>query len=361
MTDPRPGQVKTIRAERGARRAARKALRREVRAVAGELHPGLWVVAGPQLWLRAGGIPPSEHVRRTKGEPAAASVRARVRKVLSLRDSFWVGRRSRGTAEAAIVAFDGGVVLLDPTNQRVLRTYGHGAVSDQYIRWREAFSRHVSAPAFEVAGGGRLLIEDLVDGVHLLEVEPRARELVVRRLFDDYARLTKHEGEPRDGLLGTLSDAVQSSEVPEALRGAWVRADLSWLEGSTTWVPSAFEASAKNLMVALPSTPRPIDLGDLQPDPYFTYPIGIMIAAGDESLRAYVAGAFDSEIARLVAAAGGAPWHASRESREGLLLARIVYVAMRDARAAPSQERTQAFLDSLGPRWAAIESALNTP
>ena len=84
--------------------------------------------------------------------------------------------------------------------------------------------------------------------------------------------------------------------------------------------------------------------------------VGVGKIVRDQHLPA-VAGNADFQ---LVAAASRTPWNHSREAREGLLLARIIYVAMRDARTAPSQEREQAFRESLGPRWAAVKPAFTT-
>ncbi|WP_053384677.1 hypothetical protein [Leucobacter celer] len=351
----------TSRAERRILRRDEASARATIREAAPKLRGGLYVKGGARLWRRIGGPPLPEHVRLTKAavrspRSSAGRLTTARRFLRDLRQCIWLPGAS-GNAEIAIVAFDGGTVLVDPRGGRVFRTYGGDAIDERYLGWRRAFTRHVAAPAFEVADDGRTLVEEFVDGRHLLELAPAERIETLRALLLAYAALTAAEGDPgasRGDFAARLQRAVDRA-APPGLREAWRETDAAWLErGDIPWVPSAYEAAAKNLMVRPDGSPAPIDLGDLQPEPFFAYPIGIVVASGDEVIRAFLDGALDPELTALFAAAG-CPWAATAEQRSGLLLARTVHAAICDG-----ESGAEPAADSLARRWRDLAQALVT-
>ena len=330
-----------------------------VRAATHDLRPGLYLQAGPRLWRRVGAPRTPPHVRRTKGLSVVAGRRSGrlltiLRSFARLRRALIVARGT-GTAELAIAAFDGGMVLIDARGGVVLRTYGATVVDEEYVAWREAFTRHVAAPKFRVADDGRTIIEEFVEGKHLLDLAVEERVGVVRRLLVAYASLTRVEAIPAPlaGCAGALASVVRDL-APTALRRTWNAADTAWIHAAdAVWIPSAYEATAKNLMVRQDGSPSPIDLGDLRPEPFFSYPIGVMVSAGAAVVASYLRGGLDAEVDALFASAG-VRWKRSVEQRRGLLMVRIVYAALRD-----DASGAETLESSLTRRWTEMESFLD--
>lgn len=298
--------------------------RTRVRGVRHDLRPGLWIKAGPVMWRRVGSGPVPGHAASTKGAGRANPLR----RLTDLRHAFVV-TRGGGSADAAVAAHDGGTVLFDTTARRVIRRYGTGDVTDDYIRMRRAFTAHVGAPAFTVGPGGAYVVEEMILGEHLFDVAPAARVATLRRLIAEYARLTAHTGVDGAGLRDVLGRMVDDLAEAPRLRARWDGAHVGDLRERMAWVPSAYEATAKNLMVARGERPVPIDLGDLRQQPFFAYPIGVLISAGDAVLDAFRAGAFDEELSQLWAAAGH-EWTGDPAARDGVLIARAAFAAARD-------------------------------
>ncbi|THE08623.1 hypothetical protein E1I21_01970 [Microbacterium oleivorans] len=300
--------------------------RDRVRAVRGDLRPGLWVKAGPLMWRRIGSGSVPGHASSTKGVASALTSRQTLAWVRDLRHAFVVTRGS-GTADAAVAAHDGGTVLFDTAAHRVIRRYGSGPVTEEYVRMRTVFTSHVGAPAFVVGGDRAFLVEELVVGEHLLDVPPAARVAAIRRLISEYAQLTADAGADGPGLRELLSGVIDDLDPSSEAR--WRAADVGDLTDRMSWIPSAYEATAKNLMVSRGQRPVPIDLGDLQMQPFFVYPLGVLIAAGGEVLEAFRRGEFDAELAELWAAAG-LEWSRDAAQRDGALVARAAFAAVRD-------------------------------
>ncbi|MFI8633277.1 hypothetical protein ACIGEP_11830 [Microbacterium sp. NPDC077663] len=245
-----------------------------------------------------------------------------------LRYAFLV-TRGHGSADAAIAAHDGGTVLLDMKERRVIRRYGTGDVTAEYVRMRRAFTAHVGAPAFTVGGAGEFVVEELILGEHLLDLPLATRVSALRRLISEYARLTAHAGVEGAGMRDLLTHVFDRLIQNRGLRDRWDAAHLGDLATRMTWVPSAYEATAKNLMVSRGQRPVPIDLGDLQMQPFFAYPVGVLISAGGDVLDAFRRGVFDAEFEELWAAAGQT-WSGGDAAREGVLVARAAFAATRD-------------------------------
>lgn len=339
----------------GDARSRLRTARELARAEARWLRRGFYLRSGPTLWRRFGSSI-SSHVRQTKAHPSQDGLRSVLRSALDLRYAFWSARH--GTAEAVIVAYDGGTVVLDEKNHRVVRTYGEGDVNSDYVRWRKAFTRHVAAPRFEVADGGARVIEELVEGRHLLELDDDHRMDAIRRLVRDYATLTRHERDSTRSDFGeSVTRTLHAPSCPPTLTRRWRGISGSGLPPrAVVCVPSAYEASAKNLMVTTDGIPVPIDLGDLRPEPFFAYPLGIVVAGGESIVKAFLDGGLDAEFALLFDAAG-APWDSSRGGREGWLLVRLAYAAARDGATLPGNEDV-IRAESLHRRWADLEPML---
>lgn len=265
---------------------------------------------------------------------------------------FLVPASSRGTAEVVIAAFDGGLVVLDPTQGTVRRRYGTGPVSEQYIGWREAFTRYVTAPAFTVSRDREVVTEEFVQGDHLLDVDVATRMKALRELLFQFAELTRAEGRSPDGPVGELlRDAVTHASLPRDYRDLYDRSTVDWLD-PMAWVPSAFEATAKNLVVSTDGLPIPIDLGDLCPSPSFLYPVGMISAAGPQLVERYLHGELDDAVKALLSASGQT-YRPEPADRVGLLLVRLAYAAFRDCSSPDGLDR-EAFAQSVERRWAEL-------
>ena len=328
-----------------------------VRAASRDLRPGLYLQAGPQFWRRVGAPPTPSHVSRTKGSRINGMSGGRaitmLRSLAGLRHSFIIARGS-GTAELAIAAFDGGMVLIAPREGVVRRTYGTTIADEQYLAWREAFVRHVAAPQFRVADDGRTIVEEFVAGEYLLDLAVQDRVEVIRRLLRAYASLTRAEAvsAPVARHADALASAVRRS-APTALRDMWEATDTRWLQrADTIWVPSAYEANAKNLVVRQDGSPSPIDLGDLRPEPFFSYPIGVMVSAGAAVGKDFLEGGLDTEVDELFASAG-VRWERTIDQRRGLLLVRMVHAALCD-----DASGAETLESSLSRRWTEMQFLL---
>lgn len=280
------------------------------------------------MWRRVGSGPVPGHASSTKGDASVPRRRRKLAWLRDLREAFLVVR-GPGAADAAVAAHDGGTVLFDVTARHVIRRYGSGPVTDDYVRMRTVFTSYVAAPAFAVGDNGRFVVEELVAGEHLLDVAPRVRIATIRRLISDYARLTANAGAEGPGLREQLAHVVLDMPESSWIRARWDAADIGDLGDRMTWIPSAYEATAKNLIVSRGECPVPIDLGDLQVQPFFVYPLGVLMAAGSEVLDAFRAGRFDLELEELWDAAGH-HWFCDDAQRDGALLARAAFAAVRD-------------------------------
>lgn len=324
-------------------------LLRLVHSVDHFLRPGIYTRESAALWRRAGSAVPN-HARRTKG----VSNDGRFFRLLrALTSWFSVSRSSHGTGEVVLAAFDGGVIVLDTFRKQVYRTYGTGAVSQEYIEWRRIYTRHVTAPAFSVSADRETITEELIDGIHLLDANPRTRLNALRNLLLQYAALARAEGCTRECRIEEeLGEALSIARLPTSFRDRYRQCTTGWFAQPVVWVPSAYEATAKNLMLRADGSPAPIDLGDLSPDPCFVYPVGMITVAGSRVLLRYLEGALDDALAELFQAAGRS-WIRERSAREGLLLERLAYAAMRDSYT-PGGLDLNRFSDSVERRWAAL-------
>lgn len=349
----RPGRRSPLSSGRAAMlwRGVR-ARRRTATTARGLLRPGVYCLRSDVLWARRGaGIP--VHLRRTKGgsPPGTARVSRPYRLLCLIAGTFLVlDPRMRGTADLVVASFDGGVVVLDQPRGRVHRSYGTGRLTPAEVQRRQVFTQHVSAPQFWVLEGGAAVEEELVDGAHLGDLTAQERGEVVTTLVEQFAALTAaHTGEPAPLTDRDLEQLLQDAQVPSGFAHAWANAETEWFPPSAPWIPSPREANAKNLVVRPDGRPAPIDLGDLQVDPCFIYPVGILIATGDETMRRFLSGAADYSIPLLVATAGRR-WSGTPSQRRGLLLARIVYAAFKDASVDGVSDRG-VFEASLSRRW----------
>lgn len=261
-----------------------------------------------------------------------------------------LGPRSAPTAELVVAAFDGGIVVLDPRRKRVHRTYGTGRLTPAEVRRRRVFTQYVSAPQFWLRDGGAAVEEELVDGAHLEDLTHEERSELVTRLVEQFAALTAaYDSDPVPVTDRDLQGLLEEIQVPPEFSRAWENASTAWLSPRTPWIPSPREANAKNLVVRPDGRPAPIDIGDLQVDPYFTYPVGMLIAGGEEIMRSFLSGAESFSFPVLFEAASQR-WGGTSGERRGLLLARIAYAAYKDGCVDGGGDRG-VFEASLHRRW----------
>lgn len=329
-------------------------LRRRAKSEAKFLRPGLYLRDGDTLWRRTGASVPG-HARRTKGSRNAGQA---LRMFQSITSWFLVARGSHDTGEIVVAAFDGGTVVLNPSKGCVRRKYGTGPVSPQYIDWRRRFSAHVTTPAFEVSPDRQTVTEELVDGSYLLDVDFSTRISALRLLLRQYTALTRSEGRPDNSSAGVeLRRAFSETVLPKDFDGVFSRCHVGRLDQPIAWVPSAFEATAKNLLVSKDGEPVPIDLGDLRMEPCFSYPIGVITSAGPDVLEHYLRGTFDDALEDLLCA-GGQTFRPDLFARAGLLLERLAYGALCDARLFNGVDG-KVFEKSLMRRWDEISPLMS--
>lgn len=344
---PRRSWARAVSLWRGIR-----ARRRTATAARGLLRPGVYCLRSEALWARRGAQLPV-HLRRTKGggSPGTVLLSRRYRLLRMVAGTFLVlDPRPGRTAELVVVSFDGGIVVLDHARRRVHRTYGRGRLTPAEMRRRRVFTHHVSAPQFWLRDGGAVVEEELVEGSYLEDLTHEERGEVVTTLVEQFAALTAgHTSEPATLTDRDLQKLLQEVPVPSEFVRAWESSTMAWLSPSTPWIPSPREANAKNLVVRPDGRPAPIDLGDLQVDPYFIYPVGILIAGGGDVMRRFLSGAAEFSFPLLFEAAGQR-WGATPGERRGLLLSRIAYAAYKDGCLDGSVDRG-IFEASLHRRW----------
>lgn len=327
--------------------------RRTAATMAAEfLRPGVYRPLSETLWARRGARVPI-HLFRTKGggHPGATRASLPYRVLRTAAGTYAVPGPQRGrTAELVVAAYDGGVVVLDVAAQLTYRTYGNGPMTPEDEQRRRRFTEHVSAPRFRQIDGGTVVEEELVDGAHLEDLTVAEREAVIRTLVEQFAALTSSAGTETPAVtIRDLEDALRRIDVPPALAHAWETVPRRWLTPGTPWVPTPREANAKNIVVRPDGKPAPIDLGDLEIGPFFDYPVGILLAAGDAMVRRFLAGEADCAMGRLFAAAGQS-WGGTAQERISVLVLRIVHAAHRDARAGRGTDPA-VFAASLQRRW----------
>lgn len=359
-----------------AARADRAATLDAVRAEAHLLRPGMYVMAGPRLW-RHWRVPAPAHLRRTKGwgatsRPPAATARrpdgrahAALRRLL-LPSVFVVpaarpGATRDGAARfpLAVVAAGRRVVLLDPHGGRAARRYEPGYLTAEQVELRRRFAAHLGGPAFEVHEDGTLLLEDFVTGRHVADLAAEERLDVARQLLGGYARLVAAEGggDASAAVERVLAD-VDPADLPPQVAGPLASLDLR--RAARTWplVPTATDATAKNLVVTAAGVPVPIDLGRLRRDPFFLYPVGILGDARPDVLRAFLTGELDAEVRGMLDAAGVA-WPLDADGRAALLAVRLLLESHREATVTGVYDRAR-FVSALErrgrPLWDASET-----
>jgi hypothetical protein len=335
-----------------------RARRRTARSAARFLRPGVYFLVSETLWTRSGAEVPS-HLARTKGGPSSKDAPVSRMYRLFRRAAGMIivigSRRGRG-ADLVVASFDGGTVVLDRSAQRVYRTYGSGVLTPQDEERRRRFTEHVSAPSFRFLEGGAAVEEELVDGDHLGDLTAEERTALLTTLVEQFADLTSSYTEATASVSDDdLDELLQYVEFPPGFAELWKESVTSWLSPDAPWVPTPREANAKNLVVRPDGRPAPIDLGDLQVDPYFVYPVGILIAAGQECVQAFLRGSEEYSMSELMASAGRR-WNSTEEERRGLLLTRIVYASHKDSLIDGAVDR-RLFEESLLKRWDEVRDA----
>lgn len=315
------------------------------------LRRGFYVNDGPTLWRHSAASVPT-FLAATK-----AGRKPRVRRPRPL-PIFVAGT---GSATLAVKTFEGGGVYLDLENQTVTRTYpATSPVTEQHIRLRQRFERHTDAPPGRFADDGLSHTEPYVEGRHLEQLPASLQEEAVRRLFRDYARLVAAEGagDATGSMQASIRECLQL-ELPAALANR-ARGAVQWLEQvEIPLIPSAREANLKNLIVASDHRVSPIDLGDLAVLPSIWYPIGIVCEAPHAISQLLLAGGLDSEISSLLAPNGLGTSFERPQWRKELLTARMLHVAVCDARASSGDGGQNALATEVLRRWKATAPLLS--
>lgn len=328
------------------------------------LRPGLYLRSGETVWRRWSVALP-EHLRLSKAQRDTSATGPPTSRALNFIGAvvqrllppvvFWVDRQGAGTYPIAVATHDGGVVALHPEEGKVARTYGSRHLDAEYTALRTRFSRHLPTPSFEVSPDGRLLTEDFVRGQHFAGLGEADQLQVVRRVLRSYASLTEHEGE--GDCHAAVTDAVRAvreGNPPAGVADLLSGFDLARRSAPWPLVPSATDASVKNLIITGDGRPVAIDLGNLRLDPFFSYPLGVVTTARGVVLEQFVAGGLDEELTALLgAAAPDFPLHGA--GPEALLALRLAVVSRRAATTTGSFVQA-VFDDSLARRWSALWS-----
>ena len=284
------------------------------------LRPGIYVNTGRWLWRRVGSQPPS-HLVATKGrKPLGAgwtSWRPSWLKEAAYRLLVGVVPRvvrvSREVGDEAgfpfaVVASDGGLVLLDPSTGRVGRSFGHGPVTPSEVAIREEWSRSVPAPSFNVIEGGRWILEEFVWGDRFGDLSPHAKRDALTRLFRAYEVLARASA---TGDSSAHLDAARAPRIvrqaPDAARPYVEDGDLLDELSTGPLVPTPLDIWKDNLVRASDGAIVLIDLHPFGYRPFFAPPIGAIprLARVDPSLVwGYLHGDFDGALQGLFAAVG---------------------------------------------------------
>ncbi|MDN5894398.1 MAG: hypothetical protein L0H93_10270 [Nocardioides sp.] len=334
--------------------------RRTATTATGLLRPGIYRPLSETLWARRGARIPVHLLRTKGGSPSgSAEVSMPYRLLRLVAGTFPVlGARRGRTAELVVVSFDGGIVVLDQAGGKVHRTYGTGPLTPADEDRRRQFIEHVSAPQFRFHSDGAVIEEELVEGDYLGDLAHEERVGLITTLVEQCATLTAAYSSDAPSVTDRdLEALLHEVDVPPGFARAWGRSSTQWFSPRTPWIPTPREANAKNIVVRPDGRPAPIDLGDLQVDPYFIYPVGILIAAGSTVMRRFLSGDLDRSFALLLAAAGHS-WGGTPQERRGLLLARIAYAGHKDSLVEGVVDRT-IFSASLLRRWEEVRDVFD--
>lgn len=344
-------------------RAARRGTRARVLQDDALLRPGWYLRSGETVW-RHWRAPLPEHLRLSKGETRQTPARSNAPRALrivssTLQRAFppvtFRSRRGSGTYPIAVAADDGGLVLLDPARGRVARTYGARSIDPEYVELRRRFERHLPTPAFEVVDDGRLLVEEFVEGSHFAGLDGPDQASVVRGVFRRYASLAAHEGEGDSrGSVSAALAAVRAGQLPDEVHDLLGSPELVSMSGRWPLVPSATDASVKNLIITSSGSATPIDLGNIRLDPFFYYPVGLVTMARGEVLTQYSAGRMDDAVGTLFSAVG-CPYPLDERSRSVLLALRSALTSHREATASGTFDQA-AFDCAMARRWSLLWS-----
>lgn len=312
-----------VRRER-AMRADKRRLKKQLRANADVLEPGIWVLPRTRLALHVRRGRPPAHLRLTTLRPKGDSgLRARMRE----RAKSWLAfpivvriPRVRAAGRPGIAAgqrfpimlvpASRSVVLIDPESGTVVRFPGDRPPRPEALRVRELMSRHLAVPAIEPLPDGNGFREEFVDGRLLSQVDSSTRRAVLRHLVEGCAGLCRAEAAGSAApLLSQALAAAQVSSLPHGLRQRLDRDGDAVLDRARGWTlaPCHGDVHHHNIVVA-GRTPFLIDFDHAAYLTFFEDPVAIMLREAywerPDLLRSFLSGELDDVFKDLWGAAG---------------------------------------------------------
>ncbi len=336
------------------------------------LRSGLFLYAGGSTY-RHWRQPLPEHVRATKARRVSffkpkltlqerfRHLRKSARTILKPR-FFWADGTGRYSFPIIIGgANNGECVLLDPVRGQTARTLPPGLWNLDQARLREQWSTYIPSPGFKVCEGGRLLLEDYVNGCHLAALDPVAQKDAYRkiiRLHADLVRYGKLREEPRGALEKTLSKSVVAG-LEKPLRRRLQHSNL--LSDARGWplVPAFPDSSPGNIVMVDRARPVFIDALPLIPTLFFYAPV-FLVSRGQsvpQLRKSFFSGDFDRDFSELFEAAG-IDYVPSRDFREELAVLSLLLRPLRSIVREP--ERFDAVFYSKKVNWFFKQSGLRT-
>jgi len=260
-------------------------------------------------------------------------------------------------ADVWLLRKDNKWLLFDLERSEVLRWPEHN-YTEEYVRLRRAFERHVPSVRFRVEEQGAWLREPIVGGVELRDLAPTGRTAVRRQLLRGLAELVEHAQQTAPVVADEqpLEVALGRSPIEEARRRNREAVGLLGFR-SSTHVPVHGDLQRSNVRVDSGGAVTVIDFGELRLGPFYSDPIFI----AQQDLDVWASGGFDAELAAVWEAAGLSPVRWDRDKVRLMLLADTVVRSDRELFAArgllaPVRRATRA--ERVRRAWNAQVSAL---
>ena len=317
-------------------RAARKKGQQSLRAESHRLRSGLWVCEGLRLW-RHWSRPIPEHLRQTKTKGIhAKSDSTSARWLYALRQYLnpWSPNPVfvRDNGSEAFPGFSIYIatrtkegIFLDPETDRAARSAGDVPYSQEYADLRIRYSRHISAPQFQLTENGRFLLEEFVHGSHFDSLANAEQAEVLSRLFDMHGSLAREESQGSSaGIISEALDTLPKVQLPDSFLKRLNRIGatrLTKLAEGWPLTPSQCDFHAKNILVR-EGEPVVIDFGPTKMRwiPFFADMMEFIGRDNGRLIKDFHGGMLDAPLADLCAAAR-VPMREAEEMRRHFIVA----------------------------------------
>lgn len=304
---------------------------RNLEVVQDKLQPGDWTVAlwhdrALRMWVPVAavrhGAQIPKHIESAGFSPAGSRTQHQLRSEgLVIENS---SQRNGFGADVWLMRHSGTHLLFNTRKQRVVRVWAKPA-SDEYADLREAFSRQVASPNFQLGSGRMFVEEELVQGSLFSELSSDRKDEVCRTILLRLVGLSLHESESIDS--GVQQKIFKKSPIFEA------RARIKELielfgEDLRFSVPVHGELWRGNIVISQGEQPVACDFDTIYRGLFWVDAVGI----ANDAIETWCLGGFDDELGLLWETAGLRPVKWNHDRVRLALLARTAVDADRRLR-----------------------------